>query len=96
MDILKYRLHEFLNKLSHQDYKIAIKTLPEQLKITRQTFHRWQNIKISENSKIPADDLIALARFFGVTAEEMLIEELKELALENDRKKFVQHFGMSK
>ncbi len=96
MTIKKYRLDYFLNSLPHDQYCTAVKTLPAQLKVTRQTFHRWRMIKITDRSKIPADDLIALAKFFGVSAEEMLNLEPEDLTLESGDKRLEKHFGLSK
>ena len=61
----KYRILEYLNKLPHQEYKLAKKVLPRALKVSHKTFNDWLYIKADHGRMIPAESLIQLADYFN-------------------------------
>jgi hypothetical protein len=69
---LKYKIWERLNSLSHEEYKIAIRTLPAALKISPRTFFRYMYTRIDEDYSMPVDHLAQLARFFNCRIEDLL------------------------
>ena len=65
----KYTLKERLNKLTRDEYRSALRVLPQALKISQRTFYRYMNTKIVESYSIPSDDLARLARYFNCNVE---------------------------
>jgi hypothetical protein len=68
----KYRLKEWLDSLSHQEYKSVTKNAPKALQISPRTFYRYINTRIDDSYSMPVDHLARLARFFGCRIEELL------------------------
>jgi DNA-binding Xre family transcriptional regulator len=69
---LKYKIKERLELLTHQEYKVAIKTLPAALKISSRTFFKYMYTRVYESYSMPVDHLARLAKFFNCQIEDML------------------------
>lgn len=67
----KYTIQNKLNRLSHNEYRIAKNKLPIALNINKRTFDRWIYILQEDNAEIPADKLAVIAKFLGCKIEDM-------------------------
>ncbi len=94
MKVLKYKIHDFLIKLSKEQYDECIKILPGQLGVTQRTFYRWKSLKINDTSEVPADKLFQLAKFFGVQMEEMFNFEPALIHLSTSENNLAEQLGL--
>ncbi len=69
---LKYGIKERLELLTHEEYKVAIKTLPVALNISPRTFFRYLYTRVNDNYSMPVDHLARLAKFFNCHLEDLL------------------------
>lgn len=68
----KYRIQHYLNhKVSKSEYDKAMKELPEQLEVHKNTFQRWRYAKIDDNLEIKGTHIIKMAKYFGVEPVDM-------------------------
>lgn len=51
--IWKYRINDYLDKLTVKEYKAAIKIIPQVLDVSVNTFHNYRRIKIRDVQDIP-------------------------------------------
>lgn len=68
----KYRIKEKLESLPYEQYRIAKRTLPKALGITKRTFERYLYTRLDDKYSIPSDHLASLAAYFKCTMEELL------------------------
>lgn len=74
----KYRLIALLKSLDDNEYEIAMKHLPVQLKIAPRTWKSWLYIKHDAKHEIPGRALVELAHYFQVEPREMFTETLEQ------------------
>jgi hypothetical protein len=63
----KYRINEFLNRLSVTDNRKAINFLPRQLGISVATFNNYRNIDVDSAQDIPHIIVVKLEKFFSLS-----------------------------
>ncbi|MCO5268499.1 MAG: hypothetical protein M9897_06360 [Brumimicrobium sp.] len=73
----KYKIHYYLQQLSHEDYQISWKFFPEALKISPGTWKSWIYIKEGDGRNIPSDKLPVIASFFQISVEELFSKKKK-------------------
>ena len=83
---LKYKIKQKLDELPHKDYESAVKALPQALKISSATFHKYMNVRIYEGYSISSDHLARLAKFFDCTMENLLNYTTPDLKLRGMKK----------
>lgn len=71
----KYRILEFLYKLSKEKYDVSKNVLPKKLGISERTFHRYIYVKADSEYQIPAEHLFQLANYFQVSMADMFTYE---------------------
>ena len=95
---LKYKIKERLELLSHEEYKVAIKTLPVALKVSSRTFFRYMYTRVQEDYNMPVDHLARLAKFFSCKIEDLLNYEPTPLSFRGikvkDSKDLLQKFKL--
>lgn len=67
----KYRFHYLLRQLSHEDYEIAMKWIPETLGISSATWKRWIYLKSDSHYEISEFHLSGLASFFQCEIKDL-------------------------
>jgi len=96
----KYRIKEYLEKLSYPDYILAKKHLPGSLGVNPRTFERYIYVKHASNYEMPANHLAALAKFFNCTMEDLLNYEPKQITLRglsrNVKNELAKNLGLTK
>lgn len=65
-NILKYNI-----KSIRADKSIQIKDLCNVCRFSRQTYHRWENIKMNEDKSIPADALQTIAEYLETPIDKL-------------------------
>lgn len=69
--IYKYSIHERLQKLTISEKQKALLDLPEQLNISVDQFYKYVYAKIDSNTKLSAESMLIIARYFNCTMEQM-------------------------
>jgi len=64
--IEKYKINEFLDKLTVKEYKFALKKIPVLLDVSTNTFHNYRRIRLGEAQDIPYEKVKILEILFGV------------------------------
>ena len=67
----KYKINHYLGLLPKEEYDTNLQALPKQLGISKRTFNRWRNYKLSCSAEIPVDKMFLIAGFFSVKIEDM-------------------------
>lgn len=68
----KYKISEYLNGLTRQDYSVFMNCLEEKVGITKKTLYNWRNIKQSDAYSIPSEKLDRLAKLIGLSSADQL------------------------
>lgn len=68
---LKYRFHYFLHQMPVGDYRNAMKTIPQILGISAETWRKWIYIKDDEKREIRSDCALKLCEFFECNLDEL-------------------------
>lgn len=63
--IEKYKINEFLDKLTVKEYKFAMRKIPVILKISTNTFHNYRHIKLKEKQDIPYEKVKKMEIIFS-------------------------------
>lgn len=82
----KYRIHDLLNQLPHNQYKMVLKFLPKKLGVSPETFRKWRYIKKTDRATVPADHLALIAKFFKISLDKMFNYEIKQITFESLKK----------
>lgn len=69
--IEKYRINEFLERLTVREYKFALKKIPAVLKVSMNTFHNYRKIGIKEIQDIPYEKIKKMEILFNVKSGEL-------------------------
>lgn len=77
----KYKIDHYLGQLPKEEYDTIIIALPKHLSISRRTFDRWRNYKLSSSAEIPVDKMFQIAGFFNVQIEDMFTEIPKKITM---------------
>ena len=65
-NIEKYKINDFLDRLTVREYKFAMKVIPEILDVSMNTFHNYRRIKVGEAQDIPYEKVKLMEILFGV------------------------------
>lgn len=65
-DIDKYKINDFLERLTIKEYKFAMKKIPGLLNVSMNTFHNYRKIKIGERQDVPYEKIKIMEILFGV------------------------------
>ncbi len=96
--LYKFNIDEKLNDLSYKERNEALKLIPDQLAISKNTFYEWRRIKKDSKQDVPAIKLAALAKFFKCQTEELINYKLPVIstnAVINSRSHVKKKFKMS-
>jgi len=75
-DTEKYRINEFLDRLTVREYKFAMKAIPELLDVSMNTFHNYRRIKVGEKQDVPYEKIKLMEILFGVKSGELENEKM--------------------
>lgn len=64
--IEKYKINEFLEKLTVKEYRFALKKIPVILDVSTNTFHNYRRILLGEVQDIPYEKVKILEILFNV------------------------------
>lgn len=62
----KYKINEFLEKLTVKEYRFALKKIPVILNVSTNTFHNYRRILLGEVQDIPYEKVKILEILFNV------------------------------
>ncbi|MBC7566196.1 MAG: hypothetical protein H7223_04450 [Pedobacter sp.] len=62
----KYKLEDYLNKLTHHEYRFARNVLPKVIGKCNNTLNNYINILSDSNEEIPYSVGLKLEQFFGI------------------------------
>lgn len=65
-NIEKYKINEFMDKLTVKEYKFALKMIPVILNVSMNTFHNYRRIRIGEVQDIPYEKVKLLEILFDI------------------------------
>lgn len=65
-NIEKYKINEFLERLTVKEYKFALKKIPVILDVSMNTFHNYRRIRLGEAQDIPYEKVKILEILFDV------------------------------
>lgn len=95
----KYNINNLLDRLPSKERTIALQQIPAAIETSMTNFNRWRGFKKGDIRQIPADKLLMIARYFGVTINEMFDFEIstpthQEMMLRN-QKQIAAQYGLS-
>lgn len=64
--IEKYKINQFLDRLTVKEYKFAIKVIPKVLNVSMNTFHNYRRIGLEERQDIPYEKVKLMEILFDV------------------------------
>jgi hypothetical protein len=79
--LYKFNIEQKLNELSFEERNKALKLIPEQLGISKDSFYAWRRIKKDSAQDIPSVKLTALANFFKCPVTEMINYEVPVITM---------------
>lgn len=65
-NIEKYKINQFLDRLTVKEYKFAIKVIPKVLNVSMNTFHNYRRIGLEERQDIPYEKVKLMEILFDV------------------------------
>lgn len=65
-DIRKYKINEFLERLTVKEYRFALKKIPVIMDVSMNTFHNYRRIRVGEAQDIPHEKVRILEILFNV------------------------------
>lgn len=77
----KYKIDHYLEQLPIGEYQTILQKLPEHLGISKRTFNRWRNIKLTDNTEIPVDKMFLIALLFEVRIEDMFTQKPTKISI---------------
>ncbi|WP_158796370.1 hypothetical protein [Pedobacter sp. L105] len=80
-NVEKYKINDFLDKLTVKEYKFAMKVIPEILDVSMNTFHNYRRIKVGEPQDIPYEKVKLMEILFGVKSGALENVEMKGKSL---------------
>lgn len=89
----KLTLHYRLQKLPHEDYRLAMDWLPNRIGIHRSTWERWIYLREDDPAEVPANAIIQMAIFFQCEPSEMFTNPVNKEEMDADWKTYKNQFN---
>lgn len=67
----KYKINDYLNKLSVKEYRKAVKIIPKILGVSLNTFHNYRNISLNDTQDIPYEKVVIIEQLFDIKCGEL-------------------------
>lgn len=88
----KYKINDFLLRLTMPQYREAVKIIPRVLGISLNTFHNYRNILSEDKQDIPYEKVALFEKLFEMQVGELINKEtrcksLKELLQQDSWRK---------
>lgn len=83
-DPKKYKIDDYLNRLSVKEYRQAVKIIPKILGVSLNTFHNYRNILWNSAQDIPYEKVVMFEQLFEMGPGELInnitpVKKLKDL-----------------